>query len=538
MGSCATREATSPSEGMQSPSATGALSVHYLSTTFLEEVSDAGVGGGTVRDVIEPVIKAKGRDVWCKQHQMVGSSYVDAVEGPDNVGPATHMISYTWNYKVEVIVETLRAHCASAGCDPKRTYTWLCCVCVNQWYVAASTSSGGDCVSFRDLSHIFENQIISIGRVLALVAPWRSPENLKRIWCIFEIHKAIALKERGVQLEIVMPPSEKADLMREICEPESRDLTKIWEALLHVDVAKAEAWSNVDKERILAQCESFGLNRLNAQVRAHLRDWCCKESMYSLQTLEPSIESVVAHQRVGYMLSLFHRLDDAVTVLTAGIAISDAVALTPEQRSPGSIRMAKETAGMWHELGWARHRLGDYALAQDACQSGLALVDEQLRTSLSSDDVRSLSMEKACLLRAFARAIVGDDPFIQPPPDRMDEALEKYEHARDIFREFDAGSIELGKIHNNLGLSYVITGDFDSARRELDAAERIYEAKGILRHPPNMVRLYNLGCMHMKRGDVEAAAFKLSEAHEIAQTFNNAMQTVIEDAQKRLPLLP
>lgn len=162
-----------------------ALSVHYLSTQFVREVETSGPYSvawqeATIRDIEDNVICAKGKTVWCNRHNMEGASYVDSVDDA-HVGHATHMLSYTWSYKVSDIVSTLAQFCVDKPREQAETFVWMCCVCVNQHFVRAERAKGQE-VSFDTLSTIFEQRIRSIGSVLVLVAPWRSPENLTRVW--------------------------------------------------------------------------------------------------------------------------------------------------------------------------------------------------------------------------------------------------------------------------------------------------------------------------------------------------------------------
>lgn len=74
-----------------------ALSVEYLESTFVAEVEGAGLNvNSDIRAIEKPVIRAKGREVWCRRHDMMGSAYVDAVNTEGSVDLATQMLSYTW----------------------------------------------------------------------------------------------------------------------------------------------------------------------------------------------------------------------------------------------------------------------------------------------------------------------------------------------------------------------------------------------------------------------------------------------------------
>lgn len=90
-----------------------ALSVHYLATTFMEEVIEAGLNkDSTVYQVEnldddEPgVIRRKGAAINCPIDGKKGAAYVHCVghDDEDNVGVATHMLSYSWRYASQFLL--------------------------------------------------------------------------------------------------------------------------------------------------------------------------------------------------------------------------------------------------------------------------------------------------------------------------------------------------------------------------------------------------------------------------------------------------
>ena len=85
---------------------------------------------------IEPlVIRGTGAETICPRDQRKGAAYVDAV-GEDAVGHARFMLSYTWGYTVRDIVEALGSYCKSTGLDERRTYVWICCLCISECFSA------------------------------------------------------------------------------------------------------------------------------------------------------------------------------------------------------------------------------------------------------------------------------------------------------------------------------------------------------------------------------------------------------------------
>jgi hypothetical protein len=87
-------------------------------------------------------------------------------------------------------VDTLVSFCESHDKDPKRTYVWVCCLCVNQHRVVEQTESGQTGMmdtEALDFFTVFGERVTNIGTIIAMMAPWDSPTYLTRVWCIFEV---------------------------------------------------------------------------------------------------------------------------------------------------------------------------------------------------------------------------------------------------------------------------------------------------------------------------------------------------------------
>lgn len=85
------------------------VSVHWLQNEFLKkEVPSDGryTSDSTIYDIEDlnadekhhpfGPIRQKGKGVECPLDKKPGAAYVHCLEGADNVGKATHMLSYTW----------------------------------------------------------------------------------------------------------------------------------------------------------------------------------------------------------------------------------------------------------------------------------------------------------------------------------------------------------------------------------------------------------------------------------------------------------
>ena len=87
----------------------------------------------------------------------------------------------TWGYPVGSVVSSLTAYCEKNSLDPRTTFVWICCLCINQHRVKESQARG-EVVPFDEFRAVFESRVVGISHVLSLMAPWDAPDNLGRLW--------------------------------------------------------------------------------------------------------------------------------------------------------------------------------------------------------------------------------------------------------------------------------------------------------------------------------------------------------------------
>ncbi len=169
------------------------VSVHYLSTVFLEEVKRMTKGSGsasasaasatTINDINNLLIKKKGKNVICPRDGKPGCAYVDCIEGDeDHVGRADVMISHAWNNSVDDIVSVLQAYCLENKYDPKSIYVWISCLCCNQHRFDnnsnGNTRTVDNAMSFEEVEEMLSDKIVEVGNVLSILSPWDKPLSL------------------------------------------------------------------------------------------------------------------------------------------------------------------------------------------------------------------------------------------------------------------------------------------------------------------------------------------------------------------------
>lgn len=183
------------------------ISLHYLQTTFAEEVKNfrgfripneddntnnfvtarkhtLEVNIYQIEDLNKKshgMIRQKGARVKCPRDGLMGAAYVDCIRGVDNVGKANLMLSYSWGSSVQDILDVLGMYCEKTSQDPKRTYVWLCCLCQNQHRMHERREDENLMIDIFEYKEFFEHHMAQIKNVVALISPWNEPVYLTRV---------------------------------------------------------------------------------------------------------------------------------------------------------------------------------------------------------------------------------------------------------------------------------------------------------------------------------------------------------------------
>jgi len=291
------------------------ISVHFLQTVFAREVEEEfGSTDVNYYEVNKRLLvgeKSKGLQVRCPRDGKLGASYVDAVHesSPESTAPATIMLSWSWGYSVRIVVGALSRWCRTSGLDPKQVFVWQCALCNNQFRVQERRSRG-EWESFETFKHMFETRMDHTKRILSPMAPWDSPKNLSRIWCVFEIYMAL---QRGHQFEVILPDEEDDKFQHAL---ETSGMQPIWDLFGKVDIQQADAAAEADKHNILrlvdsnlgsqnfsdysAKCEE-----VNAAVVHRLQRWFVKLAVDSISVRRSQGRQIPleAFDNVAWLLS-------------------------------------------------------------------------------------------------------------------------------------------------------------------------------------------------------------------------------------------
>lgn len=253
------------------------ISVAYLSNQFMAEVRNAGFDETSqiynienISDFDEHgVIRRKGVDVQCPIDKKIGAAYVHSITNMADVGKADIILSYTWGYTIGDIVDTLIEYCKDSKLDPKNTFIWICCLCINQHRVIERRKCG-EVVPFTAFRLVFDRRMKSIGHILAMMAPWQAPVYFTRVCCLLEILMA---NENDCNITLGMPSRERNKFMSVMRGNEAVELgNELFTAISSIDITMAKASEESDFKNILNLIEKkFGYDDFNVKVSGVVR---------------------------------------------------------------------------------------------------------------------------------------------------------------------------------------------------------------------------------------------------------------------------
>ncbi len=438
------------------------------------------------------LIRKKGANVLCAKDGKMGAAYVDCLSGKDHVGIANVMLSYSWGNTVEDIVDVLELYCSRNNLDPKKTYVWMCCLCVNQHRVVEDMKNGQN-VSFEEFRDVFRNRVREIKNVVALLSPWREPLYLRRVWCIFELFTA---DEFNCNLSIQMPRRETEDFKRSIYNSKSgvKINNEIYNALAGTEIEKAEASVESDRINILQivnkEGNGSGAAELDKRVNALLREWIntnlveymheLDEDSMDLQRSEKSIDEVIdTYRYLGYIFYKNQQNEMALHCFSKQRVLCEA----------NYTFFHDLTARSYNALGLVHKELGEYNEAIHYHEQSIKIKEEiygtnHAQTATSYFNIGSAYLEK------------GD----------YDTALHFYNKCRTINEtKYGFKHQNTASIYNGIGLIYHRQGKFDDAAeyymKSLAINEEVYGKD----HPKAASSYTNVGSLHYDKREYDKA---------------------------------
>lgn len=471
------------------------VSVDYLATTFLDEICAAGFSKSTMVYEIEPgVIRTKGQDLVCPRDNRMGTAYVDAIcPGPDashagKIGRATYMLSYTWGYQIGEIVDTLSYYCQVKGSDPKTTFIWICCLCINQHRVA-ELAAKNEFVAPEEFFASFGQRVTNIGHMLSLMAPWDDPKYITRVWCCFEMHTA--LQNPSVEFEIIMPPGEAKKLQSTL----ANEFDSVIKVISYLDVTLAKATVEADKQQIFQHITQYGggFRKFNHDMVAAMRKWLLDTVDFQLATMPAKTPEDLEDRDDLNMgaAQLNHDLGDvdrAASLYDEILAFRRAQLRKTTPNTTPHARAAQAKAHVMNRYADLLKDKADVSQGRAVYEQHMANVESMFRESLqiyedalastladgvmavahgvdmSSQAFRDRSVPEQEAIRANKKILVRVQETAAGAVNnlanflndghRVDEALPFFERAHEIFAEINPNGLEMASILNNLARVY------------------------------------------------------------------------------------
>jgi len=397
------------------------------------------------------------------------------------------MLSYTWSYTLGEVVDSLTEYCSSRSLNPRKTYVWICFLCINQHRVQEAVDAG-ETVPFEQFAEEFSHRVRSIGHILALIGSWREPKYVTRAWCIYELYVAIA---EGCRLEIIMPSVQSQDFLKAL-HGDEKDCEEMWHSIQSANVEKAEASIASDKENILRLVEQGpGVATLNQTVRRKLQLWFCDVAESAARRLqqERNFCSWTAQEmgkvsfKIGKLLVDFFELSRLEKIAEDWIAVL---------RNKGC---TSSCLYGWFvcQRSYARLWLGGQVCKED--------LEEAYSLAIKHKE-RHLEM-KVLFIWGVHLASKG----------QVKEGIRKLEQAAlitDIICEWKEVSLV-----SWLGLLHSMHRKCGIETQKMDEVKRVLTKSGALRSPCNASMLMHLAYLHAVRGEMDAANETCSVAWQI-----------------------
>jgi len=250
-------------------------SVDHLNTDFitktLKAVSEQMPNMLGIKDPADAKIyhmvqaygKPAGLTATCPRDGKPGAAYVDTLSGAEQVGIANALLSYSWGYKVQDVVDALVDWTMQKKQDQKNTYIWICSLCLNQHRIIAALTPD-------QLAKEFGERVTGIGLVLPMLEDWQNPGYVKRAWCLFELYTAIRMNL--IEVDIILTKAQRQACANTV---NSEGFQAVDKALSKVKAEEATATEIADLKAIQALIKRYhgGYAALNEAVKVQMRAW-------------------------------------------------------------------------------------------------------------------------------------------------------------------------------------------------------------------------------------------------------------------------
>ena len=377
------------------------------------------------------------------------------------------------SYSIGDIVETLVDFCRSHALDPKRTYIWICCLCVNQHRVVeqGEQERSGMLVEPFDFFAEFGERVAGIGHILAMMAPWNDPIYLKRVWCIFELYTAHNME---CQVSIIMPPQENQSLQQDIMRDTDDELKidTLFGVLAKTRVQAAQASVEKDRVAILELVEkSPGFPVLNNHVNELLRGWVRHNVVNTVPMEEDdnNLPNALLCKKVGDLLFYRGEYEGALSLYTRALEIRESILGSGDDL---------DVATSYNNLGSALYEMGQYDEALVKLEKGLAMRESLYKGGNHQDTATSLYCIGLVLHQQGKAA----------------DALTRFHRALEMRNSIlGMNHPDTADVCNNIGNVFLSSGDYENALTQYRRALVIRETVLGTDHPATATSYSNVG---------------------------------------------
>lgn len=205
-----------------------------------------------------------GKDVRCPRDGRPGCALVDLLP-PQHRQMQDHFMSWSWKYSLGQVQSALRMW-RSAAPGIEEAFFYVCFFVNNQHRIIIEGSAAGS----DNLDEVFKQNLLRIGRVVAILDTWHEPVYLKRVWTIYEQYLACSLE---IPVTFVMPRDATVSLSQQISLGDA-GISEVTRSLCDVNVSSAEAFDPRDEEKVKQSIVStVGFQRVNQHVKGAMVHW-------------------------------------------------------------------------------------------------------------------------------------------------------------------------------------------------------------------------------------------------------------------------
>ncbi|GFH54306.1 hypothetical protein CTEN210_10782 [Chaetoceros tenuissimus] len=423
------------------------VSVFFLENTLQAEIRDSSKPNANLDTIEESVLKKKGSQTLCPRDGNLGASYVDCLDGPENVGKANLILSFDERSDIQGVLQALVRYCEDHNLEKKETYVWTSCLCENLWRSRGMTSKD-------QLRDEIGKKIRKADRHLYVISPWNNPLLLERSEFLYELYLAF---KSNRNIALTMATAEEDKLVKAMKSDDPGSYKSLVDVILHTTIQGSKAFTEEETKIMMDVVdEDIDASVLNVYITSILRKLIVNYlddliQLYTIHSKDPRRDLDLADLLfgIGNFINDIEDQDKAVDILLRCKDIREEVLgakhrLIPRTRN--SIGMAYDSAGKFNEA------------------------IEMYKTSkeLNENAKREFTTEQASVYTSLG--------FVYDKQHEYDEAIKMYRKALHISEKVNGSDhTETADAYNNIGTMYCNQGEYQNAVEMFEKALAIRE---------------------------------------------------------------